>query len=256
LTGLLDIEYNTGGNTGHEKNNHTLIEISLLIADERNNYIVAEVYDTVVKPPKGRTIINEKIRQLTSISQQEIDNGTDMITVYRKLNELYKKYRLKTVYTWGSCDEDVMRWNYMQYNIGSLTGIPATDVCIPFTDLSKELKDKYNLRHVISLINMAVLFDCIPQMQHRAYADAETMRNILICLELSNNADIRKKFKTYDEYADLRYMYSQMKKVISTSEEYGIKIDELIKTAKLGADFPEFSDSYNDTYDKKIFGWL
>lgn len=256
MTGLLDIEYNTGGNSGHEKNNHTLIEITLQIADERNNYIVAEVYDTVVKPPKGRTIINEKIRELTSISQEEIDNGTDMITVYKKLRDLYRKHNIKTVYTWGSCDEDVIRWNYMHFNIGSLTGIPASEVCIPFTDLSKVLKDKYNLRHVISLINMSLLFECKPQTQHRAYADAETMRNILICLELSKDSDIRNKFKAYDAYSDLRYMYSQMKKVISTAGEYGVNIDELIETAKLGADFPEFEDSYNNTFDKKLFGWL
>ena len=74
MTGLVDIEYNTGGPTGRVKNDVTMIEYTLQIVDETQNYKDIDLLDVVVKPPKGRTIINEKIKELTTISQEEVDN--------------------------------------------------------------------------------------------------------------------------------------------------------------------------------------
>ncbi|WP_044974080.1 exonuclease domain-containing protein [Ruminococcus sp. HUN007] len=256
MTGLVDIEFNTGGPTGRVKSDITMIEFTLQIVDETQNYKEIDLYDVVVKPPKGRTIINEKIKELTTISQEEIDNGVRMDEFYRKLYEYYQKYDLKEIYTWGNCDQDVVHWNFGRYDIEALTGLKREQVCIKFTDLSTVIKDKYDGRHPLSLINMAVLCEYKPVMQHRAYADVETMRNILIELKHTDDADMRSRFSAYDVYADLKDMYSKMRKVISIAKEYDIDVDEMLSTAKNGHEFPVFDEAYNDTYNKRTFGWL
>ncbi len=256
MTGLVDIEFNSGGPTGRVKNDFTMIEITLQVVDEEQNYKVVDLYDVVVKPPKGRTILGEKIKELTTISQEEVDNGVPMHKVYSDLRDLYKKYDIKNVYTWGNCDEDVVNWNYDKFDIGSLTDFPREEICIHFTDLSAELKEKYDGRHSISLLNMSVLCECKPLMQHRAYADVETMRNIMINLKSTDTADVRSRYNAYDVYADLRDMYNKMRHVLSIARDYDIDVDDMLQTAKLGSDFPVFDDAYNDTFNKRTFGWL
>lgn len=256
MIGLVDIEFNSGGPTGRVKNDFTMIEITLQVVDEKNGYNVVDIYDVVVRPPKGRTIVNDKIKELTTITQAEVDKGVNMCDVYTELKRFYKKYDLKTIYTWGNCDEDVIRWNFDKFGIGQLTGLERSEVCVHFTDLGSELKEKYEGRHVISLINMSVLCECKPVMQHRAYADVETMRNILISLMDTDISDVKSRYSAYDVYADLREMYTKMKNVVQIAKDYDVDIDELLETAKLGSDFPVFDDAYNDTYNKRTFGWL
>lgn len=256
MIGLVDIEFNSGGPTGRVKNDFTMIEFTLQVVDDTDKYKVCDLYDVVVKPPKGRTVLNDKIKELTTITQSEVDNGIDICTVYRTLSEFYKKYSLTDIYTWGNCDEDVVRWNYDRFNIGELSGLSREETCVHFTDLSAVLKEKYEGRHSISLINMSVLCECKPLMQHRAYADVETMRNILTVLRETDFSDIKSRYSAYDVYADLREMYNKMKNVVLIARDYDVDIDELLETAKLGSEFPVFDDAYNDTYNKRTFGWL
>ncbi len=51
MIGLVDIEYNTGGPTGRVKNDVTMIEFTLQIVDETQNYKEIDLLDVVVKPP-------------------------------------------------------------------------------------------------------------------------------------------------------------------------------------------------------------
>ncbi len=143
-----------------------------------------------------------------------------------------------------------------KYDIGGLTGLTREQVCVKYTDLSAVVKEKYDARHSISLLNMSVLCECKPLMQHRAYADVETMRKILIELAHTDDADMRSRFSAYDVYADLREMYNKMKNVITIAKDYDIDVDELLDTAKKGHEFPVFDEAYNDTYNKRTFGWL
>lgn len=256
MIGLVDIEYNTGGPTGRVKNDVTMIEFTLQIVDETQNYKEIDLLDVVVKPPKGRTILNEKIKELTTISQEEVDKGRRMDLVYKSIYDFYQKYDLSCIYTWGNCDQDVVHWNYGKYDIGGLTGLTREQVCVKYTDLSAVVKEKYDARHSISLLNMSVLCECKPLMQHRAYADVETMRKILIELAHTDDADMRSRFSAYDVYADLREMYNKMKNVITIAKDYDIDVDELLDTAKKGHEFPVFDEAYNDTYNKRTFGWL
>lgn len=256
MIGLVDIEYNSGGPTGRVKNDFTMIEFTLQVVDENDGYKVCNLYDVVVRPHKGRTIINDKIKELTTITQDEVDHGVDMFSVYRDLSEIYKKYSLDLIYTWGNCDEEVVRWNYDRFRMEEFSGIKREDICVHFTDLSSILKEKYEGRHSISLLNMSVLCECKPLMQHRAYADVETMRNILINLDETDPSDVKSRYSAYDVYADLREMYNKMKNVVLIARDYDVDIDELLETAKLGSEFPVFDDAYNDTYNKRTFGWL
>lgn len=256
MIGLIDIEFNSGGPTGRVKNDMTMIEFTLQIVDDKDSYKVVELYDVVVRPHTGRTVLNSKIVELTTISQKEVDGGLDICTVYSDLRDLYAKYSLSDIYTWGTCDEEVIRWNYEKFDIEKLTGIQREEVCVHFTDLGAVLKERFEGRHVISLINMAVLCECKPVMQHRAFADVETMRNILISLLDTDTADMKSRFSAYDVYADLREMYNKMRNVVSIARDYDVDIDELLETAKLGSEFPVFDDAYNDTYNRRTFGWL
>ena len=179
-----------------------------------------------------------------------------MDLVYKSIYEFYQKYDLSCIYTWGNCDQDVVHWNYGKYDIGGLTGLTREQVCVKYTDLSAVVKEKYDARHSISLLNMSVLCECKPLMQHRAYADVETMRNIMINLKDADVSDVRSRYKAYDVYADLRDMYNKMRHVLTIARDYDIDVDEMLQTAKLGSDFPVFDDAYNDTFNKRTFGWL
>ncbi len=256
MIGLIDLEFNTGGPSGYEKNSFALIDITLMIVDEKNKYKPVETYNKLVKPPKGKTILNKSIIELTSITQQMINNGTPITEVFQSLKDIYSRYKLQKVYSWGNCDEEVITWNYDHFEIEKKTGIPKKDVCIQFTDLEEVLRKKCKGAHAISQANMAVLCDCIPKKQHRAFDDVETMRQILITFGKTDIAEMKERYASFDCYAQLKKLYGQAVNLINNAESQSIDVLEMLATAKTGTEFPSFNDAYNDKFDTQTFKWL
>lgn len=256
MIGLIDLEFNTGGASGYEKNNFALIDITLMIVDEKNKYKPVETYNKLVKPPKGKTILNKAIIDLTSITQQMLNNGTPMNEVYEQLKKMYSQYKPQKIYSWGNCDEEVIAWNYEHFGIGKMTGITADEVCVHFTDLEEVLRKKCNGTHAISQANMAVLCDYRPKGQHRAFDDVETMRQILIAFSKTTIDEMKERYSSFDCYAQIKKTYSQAMNLIRNAEEQDIDVSEMLATARTGTEFPSFYDAYNDKFDDQTFSWL
>lgn len=256
MTGLIDLEFNTGGATGYEKNSFALIDITLMIVDENNNYRPVETYNKLVRPPRGKTILNRSIIELTSITQQQLNNGVPITEVFEKIQKMYALYKPQAVYSWGNCDEEVISWNFDHFGIEKKTGIPRKDVCIHFTDLEEVLRKKCDGIHAISQANMAVLCDYKPKNQHRAFDDVETMRQILIAFSKTDIDEMKERYASFDCYAQIKKLYSQSVNLINNAEKQDINVIDMIETAQTGIEFPSFNDAYNDKYDRNSFNWL
>ncbi len=256
MIGLIDLEFNTGGASGYEKNSFALIDITLMIVDEKNKYKPVETYNKLVRPPKGKTILNKSIIELTSITQQMLNNGTPMNEVFEQLKSIYAKYKPQKIYSWGNCDEEVINWNYEHFEIEKKTGISPDEVCVHFTDLEEVLRKKCKGSHAISQANMAVLCDYKPKHQHRAFDDVETMRQILIAFSKTDISEMKERYASFDCYAQIKKLYSQAINLINNAEDQNIDVLEMLATARTGTEFPSFNDAYNDKFDTQTFSWL
>lgn len=256
MIGLIDLEFNTGGASGYEKNSFALIDITLMIVDEKNKYKPVKTFNKLVKPPKGKTILNKSIIELTSITQQMLNGGTPVTEVFEELRKIYTDYKPLKIYSWGNCDEEVIAWNYDFFEIKKNTGIPKDEVCVPFTDLEEVLRKKCKGSHAISQANMAVLCDYKPKKQHRAFDDVETMRQILITFAKTDIAEMKERYASFDCYAQIKKLYSQAVNLLNNAESQGIDVQEMLATARTGTEFPAFNDAYNDKFDTQTFSWL
>jgi inhibitor of KinA sporulation pathway (predicted exonuclease) len=133
------------------------------------------VYTTFVRPIYNPQL-SDYIKELTGISQEDIDSGKDFCDAIEDMYVALKKYRIKKIFTWGP-DRFLLKGNcdVLDYN-----SIKAKTLCNRFYDVSKNLSDMCGYNNIISQHKMCQLFGISEVGEHHnAYYDAINLSKII-----------------------------------------------------------------------------
>lgn len=89
-----------------------IISVGFVVIDE--NYNIKKKYTSYVKPIH-RPILTDYCKELTGISQEDVDHAKKSNDVFRDINALCGKYSIDYVFAFGNFDEEIIKvtakWN-------------------------------------------------------------------------------------------------------------------------------------------------
>ena len=97
MKAVLDLEC-TCDEPQFPRNEMEIIEIGAVIIDD--NFNIIDKFDVFVKPTI-HTQLSEFCTHLTSITQDQVDNGLDFEEALTALQDFFVKYNVETWYSWG-----------------------------------------------------------------------------------------------------------------------------------------------------------
>lgn len=113
-----------------------IIEFGMVLVEKQNSKII-DKFNSFIKPQR-RPILSNFCKNLTSISQSDVDNAKTYIEVCKELKQFLDKYpNVKEWSSWGNYDNNIITENCLYWNIEN-----------PFKDfmhinLKDKLKEKY-----------------------------------------------------------------------------------------------------------------
>jgi inhibitor of KinA sporulation pathway (predicted exonuclease) len=218
MIAFLDVEYNTDDENQRRVEDMSIIEVGLIVVDDIENCNVIDTYHTFVKPIKNNGLLYDRILQLTTISQEDIDKCNKTFpNVLDDITNITKKYDIKKIYVFGDFDKRAIRWNCRLYdNIQS-----KNFICKKIFDISKEFEKQLEIEDSISLKNLAYVCEIEVQNQHCAFNDADLLRKITKNM-FHKDYNIE-RLKHYIEYAYKRKKYAQLRNIINQLDSNDVR---------------------------------
>jgi inhibitor of KinA sporulation pathway (predicted exonuclease) len=92
MIAFLDAEFNTDSDIKQERTDISLIEVEIVVADDKNGYESVYTYHAYVKPIKNNGLLYQRIIDMTHISQEDVDKSeTTFQDVLNELADILKK---------------------------------------------------------------------------------------------------------------------------------------------------------------------
>lgn len=235
MQAYLDAEFNSDVDNSNAREDYSLIEVAMIICDERRSNKIIDTYHTYVKPIKNNGRLYERIIELTGIQQEQVDSGKKFQSVIDDMKMYIEKYEIDNIFTFSSADAFAFRWNAKQYalirNHKTVTKL--------FCDLSRKINKILELNEP-SLLDLSVICECEPESAHNALSDAQLLRNIDIRVSSGKyNEDILELYKIY---VMSRNVYYKFKMDVEKMQILGMDTELWLENAKKNQKFPVFSD--------------
>ena len=219
----------------------SIIEVALVICDESNKKLpTVEVYHSFVKPKRNKGKIYPRIRELTGITQKQINSGKTFDAVMRELEDRINKYKISAIYTWDVADRRIFEWNCIGDKIPSKSKVIGKFKNYQTTFMNQI---KINKEH-IALSNAAYICGCKERPAHNAKDDALTLRDIYH--QAKNGQFNKKKRNDYLSYVNDRHFYNMLSIAVDSLNKKSVNPKFMITGAMEGKDFPGFKE-YEET---------
>lgn len=113
MKAVLDLEC-TCDEPQFPRNEMEIIEIGAVIIDD--NFNIIDKFDVFVKPTI-HTQLSEFCTHLTSITQDQVDNGLNFEEALTALQDFFVKYNVETWYSWGFFDNNKIKHQIRDHNL-------------------------------------------------------------------------------------------------------------------------------------------
>ena len=232
MLAFMDAEYNSDRDYKEKRADQSLIEVALIITDDKAMNVV-DSYHSYVVPQLHDGKLYKRISKMTGIRQEDVDSGISFARSIEDMYSLVKKYEVKNIFTYGD-DESAFRWNRKQY--GDVAYSKKFLKCLK--DVSKPLQDLCNVRYSLSLNLFADLCGTKTRVTHSASDDAETLREVYMSV-MEGKYD-REKCDAFNRHAANRERYYKIRENIRVMEQAGMKKEEILEMLKEEKAFPKF----------------
>lgn len=193
----IDFEFTTTGKKSIDfrKNAIELLSIGCVFVNQ-NGKIIDEFYE-VIKPVKNKKLTNY-CKELTKISQKEVDEAREFHEVIKDLEEVLSKYENIKIYNWGNFDiiafRRTIRINKYKgdfiRNVNSMKDLqPIISNKIKYNN--KIVTSHWGLQKVKSIYNLDA-----GKNVHNALSDAKDLYQVHMCHKLgkAQNKEIIQKY--------------------------------------------------------------
>ncbi len=112
--GFLDIEMTCDGHIDDGRfiddgrmhfSKREVISVGFIVSDDK--YIIKNRYYSIVKPMIN-PVLSDYCKQLTGLSQDQVDNGKKCKNAIRDIRTLCNRYSVDYIFTYGNADKDVL----------------------------------------------------------------------------------------------------------------------------------------------------
>jgi len=232
MLAFMDSEYNSDMDYEKNRSDQSLIEVTLLITDDHAKKVI-ESYHRYVMPQLHNGKLYKRIKQMTGIRQNDVDNGISFANAIEDMYLLLKKYEVQKIYVYGG-DDVAFRWNKKQYGI-----VPYGNKFIKcIKDISGSLSQKCGIKNNPSLNTLAYICGTKAHVTHSASDDAETLREVY--LNVVNGKFDEEKCTLYKRHASNQEQYYRIRECLRQMEKNGMKREEIFEMLKEEKAFPKF----------------
>lgn len=95
-----DFEFTCGGGVG--RTGCEMLSVGIIVCDEKYN--ITDTYYSTARPAKIHKM-SRHCRELTKLTQEEINSSDDSNNVLKNVVSMIKKYDIKKLYVWGNFDK-------------------------------------------------------------------------------------------------------------------------------------------------------
>lgn len=189
-----------------------IISVGLVICNEKYN--IKRKYSTFIKPVHN-TVLTDYCKNLTGITQNDVDHGKKCNNAFRDILEICKEYSVRYLFTFGNADEMAInysaRWNKKAkekiYNLHNVA-IKIIDIRPSILNemSNKKIKtQRTGLSKIAVNLNIEINGDC-----HNSLNDAillfEVCRKLDMNLKKKNKVKIRlMKISDYEQVYELLF---------------------------------------------------
>lgn len=235
--GFLDFEMTCDGiqengkfidDNSMKRSEREIISVGLVICNEKYN--IKRKYSTFIKPLHN-TVLTDYCKNLTGITQNDVDHGKKCNNAFRDILEICKEYSVRYLFTFGNEDEKSIsysaRWNRKAkekiYNLHNVA-IKIIDIRPSILNeiSNKKIKTKgTGLSKIAANLNIEINGAC-----HNSLNDAillfEVCRKLDINLKKKNKVKIRlMKISDYEQVYELLFSCKEVAlNELYDSEEY------------------------------------
>lgn len=237
MIAFLDAEYNLSPyqlpNIGIDQ---SLIEIAILIVDKNKPNEIVKEYHKYVKPMFHEGRMYSRIKKLTHIDQNLIDDGCSFSDVYNDIQELINEYSISKFYVWGNFDKIALDWNCRQY--GTIQN--KNRFIKKISDYGNAIKTRFSLPMELGLADATLICQCEREGHHNALADAWMLRDVYFSFE--NDKHDVERLQEWKNVSVGSNIYSSLVAKMKKLESLGFSKAEIIQLLETNGHFPKFKN--------------
>lgn len=228
----MDFEYSTTGNKKIDLKDDRieLISIAGVFVDE--NYNVIKEYYSLVKPSLKNRVLSNYCKELTGITDKDLEKADDFNTVINDFCNTVNNYRNEELrfYTWGNFDEMALRKSIKLNSYkGEFTRIrrkirniqPKISNMIIYKN--KVYKTDWGLQKIKYILGMEV-----SNTHHEALSDARDLKNIYVAYK-QNVQPIKSRLEEIIDSENKNRMKSINKQIENTENKKINEVYDLIE---------------------------
>ncbi len=170
-----DFEFTCGGFIDNTRSE--ILSVGLVICSPE--YEIVEKFYSTARPCKFPRMTRQ-CRELTGLTQPEINASRDSNEVFAEVAELLKKYGVSSLYVWGNFDRPGLAGDMNQHRRTGkdLSSIKKIYNCV--TDIQDATIRQMGLPQAVSISELSAVFGYEPQSGsfHNALSDAEALYTI------------------------------------------------------------------------------
>ena len=170
-----DFEFTCGGHIGIY--NCEILSVGIIICDRK--YTVKEKFYCTTKPLKYPKL-TKRCRELTHLSQEEINDSPDSNDVMQIVLGLMDRYSVSKIYVWGNFDKTGFLGDIKQHRKYSRDFSYIRKIQSKISDIQNRVTKKMCLPQAVNIEELASAFGFVPESGtfHNAYNDAVALYTI------------------------------------------------------------------------------
>ncbi len=170
-----DFEFTCGGFISSDKSE--MLSAGAVICS--HDYEIAERFYSTAKPNRFPKMTRQ-CRELTKLSQDEINASPDSNDVLGELLALMRKYGVNKLFVWGNFDKPGLSADLIQHKRVGRPGANVKKICSMICDIQDETTAKMDLPQAVSISELSAALGYMPRTGcfHNALNDAEALYTI------------------------------------------------------------------------------
>lgn len=170
-----DFEFTCGNASSHV--NSEMLSIGLVICS--GNYDIIEKFYQTSKPNRFPKL-TKQCRELTHLTQSEIDSSADSNDVLKTAADLINRYSITELFVWGNFDKPGLCSDIKQHKRFKKPYRNISKICSAVTDIQNDITKKMELPQAVNIKELASAFNYVPTdgSFHNAFNDAMALYTI------------------------------------------------------------------------------
>lgn len=164
-----DFEFTCGG--GVSRTGCEMLSVGIIVCDEK--YKLTDTYYSTARPAKIHKM-SRHCRELTKLTQEEINASRDSNDVLKNVVSIIKKYSIKKLYVWGNFDQPGLVSDMNAHIRTNKSSEYIQTVSKYIRDIQEPIIQKMDLPQAVSIEELAPVCGYTPEHGsfHNAYNDA------------------------------------------------------------------------------------